>query len=92
MPGEPTIGCVDNGFSDKIELALREGKLGNGMCSLGEALARVMDNSTDTVIFIGDWEFILDYENRRIQYVELKAFEDKTKWPFLEMADWISFE
>ena len=92
MPEEPTIGCVDNGFSDKIELALREGKLGNGMCSLGEALARVMGNSTDNVIFVGGWEFILDYENRRIQYFELRAFEDKTEWPFLEMADWISFE
>lgn len=90
---ELTLGCVDNGFNNSLDLALREGKSRDGMCSLGEALAHVMDNSRERVISLGDEKFILDYENRRIHYNRPWAFvEDETKWPFLELTSRISLE
>lgn len=91
---EPTIGCVDNGFRYGIELALREGKLGDGVCSLGEALTRVMDSSTESEILVGDWEFTLDRENKVIHYNRrLKVFEEGvTKWSLSDIVDKITLE
>ena len=90
---EPTIGCVDNGFRYGIELALREGKLGDDVCSLGEALTRVMDSSTESEILVGDWEFTLDHENKVIHYNRPKVFEEGvTKWSLSEIADKITLE
>lgn len=93
MANEPKVGCIYDCSENILDVALWEGKPGDNVCSLGEALTHVMDDSDEDGISVGDWEFILDRDNKVIHYNGPWVYiEDETKWPFPELANRISFE
>ena len=84
---EPNVGCIYDCSQDILDVALWEGKPGDNVCSLGEALVHVMDDGGEDVIVIplGDWEF--RYKDGKIHYNGPWVYcEDETRWPFAELA------
>ena len=87
MTNEPNVGCVYDGSKNILGIALWEGKPGDNVCSLGEALVHVMEDSDEDVITLSDWVFLLDYKDGKIHYNGPWVYsEGETKWPFAELA------
>ena len=85
---EPNVGCIYDCSQDILDVALWEGKPGDNVCSLGEALVHVMDDGGEDVIPLGDWEFLLGYKDGKIHYNGPWIYysDDETRWPFAELA------